>query len=86
MDAAGYLIVDLERDGRRCHLGDFTEYARLRRELTDLESDAARQNARARKSAIEDSLAGIPSNHAKALESLMTLEFQTFEDVSLLAA
>ena len=36
--------------------------------------------------AIEDTLASIPSTHAKALESLMTLEFQTFEDVSLLAA
>ena len=38
------------------------------------------------RAAIEDTLAGIPSNHAKALESLMTLEFQTFDDVSLLAA
>ena len=38
------------------------------------------------RAAIEDTLAGIPSNHAKALESLMTLEVQTFEDVSLLAA
>lgn len=38
------------------------------------------------RAAIEDTLAGIPSNHANALESLMTLEFQTFEDVSLLAA
>jgi transposase len=35
---------------------------------------------------IERTLADIPSTHAKALESLMTLEFQTFEDVSLLAA
>ncbi|MCU1572289.1 MAG: helicase [Micrococcaceae bacterium] len=43
-------------ESMRCHLGDFTEYSRLRRELADLESDAARQNARARKSAIEDSL------------------------------
>ena len=38
------------------------------------------------RAAIEDTLAGIPSTHAKALESLMTLEFQTFEEVSLLAA
>lgn len=38
------------------------------------------------RAAIEDTLAGIPSTHAEALESLMTLEFQTFEDVSLLAA
>ncbi len=27
-----------------CHLGDFSEYARLRRELADLERDAQRQN------------------------------------------
>lgn len=38
------------------------------------------------RAAIEGTLAGIPTTHAKALESLMTLQFQTFEDVSLLAA
>ena len=38
------------------------------------------------RAAIEATLAAIPTTHAKALESLMTLEFQTFEDVSLLAA
>ena len=38
------------------------------------------------RSAIEATLAGIPTTHANALESLMTLKFQTFEDVSLLAA
>jgi len=37
------------------------------------------------RAAIENTLAGIPTTHAKALESLMTLRFQTFEDVSLLA-
>ena len=37
------------------------------------------------RAAIENALAGIPTTHAKALESLMTLQFQTFEDVSLLA-
>ena len=37
------------------------------------------------RAAIEATLAGIPTTHAKALESLMTLQFQTFEDVSLLA-
>ena len=37
------------------------------------------------RAAIEATLAGIPTTHAKALESLMTLKFQTFEDVSLLA-
>ncbi len=38
------------------------------------------------RAAIEDTLAHIPTTHANALESLMTLKFQTFEDVSLLAA
>ena len=38
------------------------------------------------RAAIEKTLAGIPTTHADAMESLMTLEFQTFEDVSLLAA
>ena len=38
------------------------------------------------RAAIENTLAGIPTMHADAMETLMTLEFQTFEDVSLLAA
>ncbi|MEV7604357.1 DEAD/DEAH box helicase [Paenarthrobacter sp. NPDC089322] len=39
-----------------CHLGDFTEYARLRRELGDTEQFAARDHQRARKSRVADSL------------------------------
>ncbi|MFE4081079.1 DEAD/DEAH box helicase [Paenarthrobacter sp. YIM B13468] len=39
-----------------CHLGDFTEYARLRRELSDTEQFAARDYHRARKSRVADSL------------------------------
>ncbi|MDR6685062.1 ATP-dependent RNA helicase HelY [Arthrobacter sp. 1088] len=39
-----------------CHLGDFTEYARLRRELSDAEQFAARDHQRARKSRVADSL------------------------------
>lgn len=35
--------------------------------------------------AIEATLAGIPTTHADRLAALMTLRFQTFEDVSLLA-
>ena len=38
------------------------------------------------RSAVEEVLAGIPTKHAEALESLMTLSFQEFDDVSLLAA
>lgn len=37
------------------------------------------------RAAIDTTLAGIPTTHAKALESLMSLKSQTFEDVSLLA-
>lgn len=38
------------------------------------------------RSAIERTLGGVSTTHASALASLMTLRFQTFEDVSLLAA
>ncbi|MFJ6026765.1 DEAD/DEAH box helicase [Pseudarthrobacter sp. NPDC092424] len=40
-----------------CHLGDFTEYARLRRELSDAENAGSRSMSRARKSLSADSLA-----------------------------
>lgn len=36
------------------------------------------------RAAIEDTLAKIPTTHAERLAALMTLRFQTFEDVSLL--
>ena len=39
-----------------CHLGDFMEYAALRRELTEREADLARAGARARKGAVTASL------------------------------
>ena len=37
------------------------------------------------RAAIENTLAKIPTTHAQRLESLMTLKFQEFKDVSLLA-
>ncbi|MFD5277792.1 DEAD/DEAH box helicase [Pseudarthrobacter sp. NPDC058362] len=40
-----------------CHLGDFTEYARLRRELSDAENAGSRSMSRAQKSISADSLA-----------------------------
>ncbi|WFP15359.1 DEAD/DEAH box helicase [Citricoccus muralis] len=40
----------------RCHLGDFTEYARLRKELSDLEKRTSKSRHRARLSAVKDSL------------------------------
>ena len=36
--------------------------------------------------AIQETLDGVPTTHAEAMKSLMTLEFQKFENVSLLAA
>jgi transposase len=38
------------------------------------------------RAAIEETMAGIPTIHAKNLTALMTLNFQQFEDVSLMAA
>ena len=38
------------------------------------------------RSTIEEVLAGIPTKHADSLKSLMTLNFQEFDDVSLLTA
>ncbi|MDY3558610.1 hypothetical protein R5W23_005749 [Gemmata sp. JC673] len=38
------------------------------------------------RAAVQDVLDRIPTNHADKLASLMTLKFQEFEDVSLLAA
>ena len=38
------------------------------------------------RAAIETTLQGVPTQHADELTSLMTLQFQTFNDVSLLAA
>ena len=43
-------------------------------------------NFAAFRAAIETTLTGVPTTHADTLESLMALRFQTFEDVSLLAA
>ena len=39
-----------------CHLGDFTDYARLRRALADAEKTASKSSSRATKSLTEDSL------------------------------
>ena len=39
-----------------CHLGDFTEYAALRRQLSDLEHNASRSRARSQRSAAAASL------------------------------
>ncbi|MGN6413208.1 DEAD/DEAH box helicase [Flexivirga sp.] len=43
-------------EAMRCHLGDFAEYAALRRELTDLEKSAAKQRSVSRRAAAAVSL------------------------------
>jgi hypothetical protein len=43
-------------------------------------------NFAAFKAATEDTLSKLSTTHAEALASLMTLNFQEFDDVSLLAA
>ncbi|MFF5706993.1 DEAD/DEAH box helicase [Streptomyces sp. NPDC012794] len=44
------------REGMTCHLGDFEEYARLRRELKDRETDLAKQGAAQRRAQAASSL------------------------------
>jgi ATP-dependent RNA helicase HelY len=44
------------RDSMTCHLGDFEEYARLRRRLSDVEANAARSAAALRRAAAAASL------------------------------
>lgn len=42
-----------------CHLGDFNEYAKLRRELSDHESGASKTKAKQRRAEVVDSLASL---------------------------
>ncbi|MGW0394291.1 DEAD/DEAH box helicase [Streptomyces sp. NPDC003042] len=44
------------REGMTCHLGDFEEYARLRRQLKDRETDLAKQGAAQRRAQAASSL------------------------------
>ncbi len=44
------------REGMTCHLGDFEEYARLRRELKDREAELSRQGAAQRRAAAAEAL------------------------------
>jgi ATP-dependent RNA helicase HelY len=48
--------LDGYRESMSCHLGDFTEYARLRRDLKDRESTLAREGASQRRAAAAQSL------------------------------
>ncbi|MDV9187601.1 DEAD/DEAH box helicase [Streptomyces sp. SR27] len=48
--------LDGYREGMTCHLGDFEEYARLRRDLKDRETELARQGAAQRRAQAASSL------------------------------
>ena len=48
--------LDGYRQGMTCHLGDFEEYARLRRELKDRESQLSREGAALRRAAAAEAL------------------------------
>ena len=70
-----------------CHLGDFTEYARLRRALSDAENSAAKGTSRARKSLTEDSLSrllpgdvvDVPSGRAPGLAVVLSSDHHSRE-------
>ena len=55
------------REAMQCHLGDFEEYAALRRELSDLERGAAKERGQRDRSAIEDALRGLRLGDVVAL-------------------
>ncbi|MFF2031559.1 DEAD/DEAH box helicase [Arthrobacter sp. NPDC058192] len=70
-----------------CHLGDFTEYARLRRALADAEKMASRGSSRAAKSLTEDSLSrllpgdvvDVPSGKSPGLAVVLSSDHQSRE-------
>ncbi len=70
-----------------CHLGDFTEYARLRRALSEAEKNASQVTSRARKSLTEDSLSrllpgdvvDVPSGRAPGLAVVLSSDHHSRE-------
>lgn len=57
------------REAMQCHLGDFEEYAALRRELSDMERGAAKQRGQRDRAAIEASLRDLRLGDVVALPS-----------------
>lgn len=70
-----------------CHLGDFTEYSRLRRALSDAENNASKSSSRARKSLTEDSLSrllpgdvvDVPTGRAPGLAVVLSSDHHSRE-------
>jgi len=55
------------REAMRCHMGDFEEYAELRRQLSDLERGASRDRQRQERAHAEESLRTLKSGDVVAL-------------------
>lgn len=55
------------RESMRCHLGDFEEYAELRRQLSDIERGASRDRQRRDRAHIEDSLRSLRAGDVVAV-------------------
>ncbi|MET4094414.1 DEAD/DEAH box helicase [Arthrobacter sp. UYCu712] len=70
-----------------CHLGDFTEYSRLLRALSDAEKNASKSGSRAQKSLTEDSLSrllpgdvvDVPSGRAPGLAVVLSSDHSSRE-------
>ncbi|WP_024365061.1 DEAD/DEAH box helicase [Arthrobacter sp. TB 26] len=70
-----------------CHLGDFTDYSRLRRALSDAEKNASTTSSRARKSVTEDSLSrllpgdvvDVPTGRAPGLAVVLSSDHHSRE-------
>jgi ATP-dependent RNA helicase HelY len=70
-----------------CHLGDFTEYSRIRRALSDVEKNASKTSSRARKTVTEDSLSrllpgdvvDVPTGRAPGLAVVLSSDHHSRE-------
>ncbi|XAS62596.1 DEAD/DEAH box helicase [Micrococcaceae bacterium Sec5.8] len=70
-----------------CHLGDFTDYSRIRRALSDAEKNASQTSSRARKSVTEDSLSrllpgdvvDVPTGRAPGLAVVLSSDHHSRE-------
>ena len=70
-----------------CHLGDFTDYSRIRRALSDAEKNASQSSSRARKSVTEDSLSrllpgdvvDVPTGRAPGLAVVLSSDHNSRE-------
>jgi ATP-dependent RNA helicase HelY len=57
------------REAMQCHLGDFEDYAALRRRLSDVERGAAKERSSKDRAAVENSLRGLRTGDVVALSA-----------------